>query len=128
MKKIIQISIVTVVVTLFLSCSENDDPKFSVSPELSPFVESFYAEAQSRNVSIPKNLVAELKSTQAITDYNRTEGQNYLYFSTGIYEHRINNGMEPEIEKDVYIALSKLLLKRNISWANKEQFLNEAFQ
>ena len=45
------------------SCSD-DETSYSVTPELSTYVDAFYSEGAARGVNLPKtNLVAELKSS-----------------------------------------------------------------
>src|SRR5690349_6756173 len=95
-----------------LACKEENEIRYSVTPELAPYVETFYAETAERGVTIPKNLVAELKSAQGITSGQTIEGQNYLYFNPVIFAEHKRLGMENQIEAYVVARMAAIFLHK----------------
>lgn len=104
--------IVTVLTVFVISCTEENEIRYSVDPALSTYVETFYAEAAERGVTIPKNLVATLSANvQGISKADIDMEQNRLIFN----EVLISTMPTSLVEAHVYYRLGGLFLKKNIS-------------
>jgi hypothetical protein len=110
-----------------MSCEENE-VTYAVSPELSGYVDAFYSEAEARNVTLPKNLIADLSTTvQAYTKEGTDKGQNTLYYNSLIFQGQKDAGLEAEIEKTTFMAMGRLFMKKNVEWESRDQYLNAVF-
>jgi Tfp pilus assembly protein PilP len=120
-------AILLIMVVVLAGCQDESETQYSVNPDLSPYVEQFYASAAQNGVIIPKNLVADFGITQAITQ-ERTQGaQNTFLYDRALFEYQKTNGLESEIEKNVFVGLGRLLLKKNVVWENKDQYIIDLF-
>jgi hypothetical protein len=92
------------------SCSD-DETTYSVSPELSSYVNAFYSEASLRSKSLPKdNLIVQIGQAHAITDISRDGDQMILTFDKEFFE----NYSSEQIEALLFHELGKLVLKREV--------------
>jgi hypothetical protein len=125
MKKITLI--LTLISVVAMSCEENE-VSYYVAPELAPYVDAFYSEASARNVTIPKNLIADLSTTvQAYTKEGTDKGQNTLYYNSLIFQGQKDAGLEAEIEKTTFMAMGRLFMKKNVEWENRDKYLSAIF-
>lgn len=109
----------------FASCNEENETIYSVDPALESYVSAFYTEAAERGVTIPRNLIAELKAIQGISHAQTDYEQNKLYFNDTMFANFKAAGVEPLIEAHVFYRLGGLLLHREIS--EDLSFMNPAF-
>lgn len=106
MKKVLMFVAALIVLA---SCSEENDVVYSVDPALALYVDAFYQDAAAEGINLPKNLVAELKSTQAVTNFYKQHDQNYLQYNSQL----ITTASDEDKMKNVYHALGGLMLKKN---------------
>lgn len=94
-----------------LSACNDDEPVYSVTPELQPYVTTFFTEAEARGKSLPQvNLIAELGHCQAVVDMSKDDEQWILRLDPDFYEYYT----EGQIEAIVFHELAKALLQRPI--------------
>lgn len=93
------------------ACQEENSTIYSVDPALSPYVDTFYAEAAERGVIPPRNLIAEFKGIQAGVEVDMRGDQNYLFVHPTTFE-RMGAGA---LEVQIYSRLGGLFLKRSTS-------------
>lgn len=117
--------LLTACILFLASCQEDNETIYSVDHNLKPYVSTFYDEAAERGVTIPQNLIAELKGGQAISGVDTRHEQNYLYFDPATFATYYNENREPQIEAHVYYRLGQLFLKKDIS--EGESFMNPDF-
>jgi hypothetical protein len=97
--------------SFFFSCSEDNNVQFTITPELTSYVDAFYSEASLRNVNPPKNnLIAQIGQCQAITDLSKDDEQWILTFDKEHFE----NYSSAKIEAIVFHELGKIILGREI--------------
>lgn len=115
MKYLIAITLVTVL----LSCSDEDPTVYNVQPGISSYVDSFYAEAQARGKVLPKNnLIVTLDSQcQAITAIERNGDQWYLKFDKEAFES-MSGHPNNLIEAMLFHELGKIVLNRELTSSN----------
>lgn len=119
---------IAILLTLItISCHDND-VKYSVDPQLEPYVDIFIAEAQERGVTIPKNnLIAELTDykAQAIVNATRDMDQKILYVHKGIFDYATSTGRT--IEYDIFNGLGELFIPNKVVMTQyeREAFFND---
>jgi len=94
---------------LLTACSDNGTI-YSVSPELSTYVDAFYSEAALRGVNPPKNFIVKLGQCQAITDISLDGEQYILTFDKAWFEAYNSE----QIEAIIFHELGKIVLGREI--------------
>jgi hypothetical protein len=111
MKTLRNILLLLAFVSVFTACSE-DVTTYQVDAELQSYVDSFYTEASSRGVTLPKNnLIVKLSPTvQAYTKVDAGDGQRAVYFNETAYGY-LTDFM---IESEMYKALAAALLNKNL--------------
>lgn len=131
MKKHIVVFYLFLISNLFLtsSCSE-DDVRYSVSPELETYVNTFIAEAQERGVTIPKNnLIAELTDFKAQSVANATTDgdQRYLYVHKGLFDYGTATGNTTLVEYSIFNELGGIFVKNKVVMPQyeREEFFNQ---
>jgi hypothetical protein len=81
-----KLSIIFALVILF-ACSEDREIQYTVNPALTAYVDEFYSAAQARNVTIPKNLIAEIQpGAQSLINVSKDGDQRTLYVTTGFLD------------------------------------------
>jgi hypothetical protein len=104
---------ITILITLALalaSCSD-DDTQFTVTPELKPVIDSFFAEAAARGKDLPKvNLIAQLGQVQAVIDVSKDGDQWVLTLDQDFYNYYTAG----QLEAIIFHELGKIVLKREI--------------
>lgn len=103
------------------ACQEDNETIYAVDPQIGPFVETFYAEASERGITVPKNLVAEFKDIQGISETQVNQGQNHLY----IKELLFNTIDDRQVEAHIYYRLGAMLLRKENS--DGISFMNPAY-
>lgn len=108
-------SILILVAVVAFSCSD-DEPTHSVSPELSTYVDSFYAEASLRGKELPKqNLIASLNSgCQSIIEISKDGDQWVLKFDKEMFEAMSGNPNN-KVESMIFHELGRIVLKRELT-------------
>lgn len=102
--------VILILLVVLCACSHNDTV-YSVSPELEPYVTSFYNEASLRGKDIPKiNLIAELGQCQAVIDVSKDGNQWMLKLDPDFYQYYTKG----QIEAIIFHELGKIILKREI--------------
>jgi hypothetical protein len=96
---------------VLVSCTENDTV-YTVSPELSPYVDAFYSDASAAGIDVPKNLIADLKVTQSTMKAETTNGQNYFYLNTNSFNSYSQD--QEWLASRVYAGLGRLLLHKTV--------------
>lgn len=105
------------VLLAFVSCSEDDDTQYVVSPELETYVNTFISEAQERGVTIPQNnLIARLTTfeAQAVANGTWKGDQKYLFVHEGIFKYSTETGKTKMVEVCIFNALGELFVKNNV--------------
>lgn len=108
---------ILLIVPLALACTD-DEPVYTVTPELSGYVNTFYTEAQSRGKELPQeNLIASLKSdNQAITEIKKDGDQWVLTFDKEAFDVMTAQGNPYNIiESYLFHELGRVVLKRELS-------------
>jgi hypothetical protein len=104
-------------ITLLLLCAltacEDNETSYSVSPELTPYIDEFYNQAEAHGKSLPKNnLIAGLNSScQSITQISKDDEQWTLEFDKEIFQGMPQNN----IEAYIFHELGRIVLKRELS-------------
>lgn len=94
-----------------LTSCEDNETRYSVTPELQQYVESFYTEGQQRGKDLPKtNLIINLSNCQAITEITKDGDQWVLNFNTGFMDYYSDN----QIEATIFHELGKIVLNKGI--------------
>jgi hypothetical protein len=94
---------------------DSDEPNYSVSAELQPYVDSFFAEAEARDKDIPQNnLHAYLDpGCQSVLIMERDGDQWIMKFNKGMFEYyATSEATQHHIEALVFHELGKTLLQR----------------
>lgn len=113
--------IVTVVTfVLIISCDEANETIYRVDPQLSSYVSIFYEQAAARGVIVDKNLIAEVKHIQGISQADNIMGQNYIRFNPEMLTLDAK-----QIEAHVYYRMAQVFFHINIS--DGVSFANPAF-
>lgn len=104
--------------TVFAFACDNEDTVFSVDPELSEYVDSFFQEATDRGKSIARtNLTVSLRDIEDTTelgvDYSNN-GQRYIYFNQQVFNSLNSAGDKIAIEYELYKRLSVNYLDKSI--------------
>lgn len=138
-------NLIYLVIPILIACSD-DEPVYTVTPELSDYVNSFYTEAQNRGMELPKeNLIIELKSDcQAITQINTTDQQVLSFDKEAFVAMTAQGNPNNIIESYLFHELGRVVLKRSLttgasimnpnikvngfSDADKESLYDELFQ
>lgn len=129
-----------------MACSD-DTTTYSVSPELSTYVNSFFSEGELRGKNLPKqNLIATVDSgCQSITAISKDGEQWILKFDKEIFESMEAQGNpNNKIESFIFHELGRIVLKRELATGNsimngfvkvngypdsqREELLDELFQ
>lgn len=99
-----------------ISCSDENETTYSVTPELSTYVDSFFAEASLRGKDLPKqNLIASLNSgCQAITEISKDDEQWVLKFDKEMFEAMAGNPNN-KVESMIFHELGRIILKRELT-------------
>lgn len=108
---------VTILLTVFLSCSSEDETLYNVDAPLTPYVDAFYSEASSRGANLEKsNLIVSMESQlQAITVIQKNGDQWHLKFDKEIFEEMERQGNPLWIiESYLYHELGKIILERDV--------------
>jgi hypothetical protein len=106
-------SFITLLFLCALTACEDNETAYSVSPELTPYVDEFYNQAETHGKSLPKNnLIANLNSScQSITQISKDDEQWTLEFDKEIFQ-----GMpQTNIEAYIFHELGRIVLKRELS-------------
>lgn len=105
MKHVILILLVTL-----CACSD-DEPVYSVTPELEPYVTSFFTEAAARGKDLPQtNLIVQLGQCQAVIDVAKDGDQWIVTLDPDFYQHYT----EGQIEAIIFHELAKIILMRPV--------------
>ena len=103
------------------SCSDDNDTMFSVTPELSTYVESFYTEAALRGVNPPKtNLVAKIDTNcQSSIQISKDDEQWIMTMDKEIFDSMTAAGNpNNKIESMIFHELGRIILNRELSSGN----------
>ena len=113
------------------ACQDENEVRYSVDPQLQPYVDTFYNEAAERGVVIPKNLVAELNEVvQGISTAEIDNGQYYLHFNATMFDGFKAAGVESQIEANIYGKLAEVFRKKSFMTkvaTDKESYFDEVF-
>jgi hypothetical protein len=99
---------------VLVACSEND-PVFSINPDLVPYVDEFYSDASSASVDVPKILIADIQTCQSIYVADSSPAQAKLLIDHTSFYNMKNRGQEDLIKIYVYTGLGRALLRKNIN-------------
>jgi hypothetical protein len=104
--------------TVFTFACEDNDTVFSVDPELSEYVDSFFQEASDRRSEIQKtNLTVTLEDIEDTTalgiDYSNN-GQRYIHFNRQVFNRLNSAGDKITIEYELYKRLSVRYLDKSL--------------
>lgn len=115
MKYLIALTLITVL----LSCSDKEQTIYNVQPDISSYVDSFYAEAQLRGKILPKDnlIVTVVSECQAITAIERNGDQWYLKFDKESFES-MSGHANNLIEATLFHELGKIVLNRELTSGN----------
>lgn len=104
------------ITVLCVSCSDDNEATYSVQPELSTYVDSFFAEAELRGKNLPQNnLIASLNSgCQAITEISKDGEQWVLKFDKEMFEAMAGNPNN-KVESMIFHELGRIVLKRELT-------------
>jgi hypothetical protein len=103
-----------VALIVLASCTENE-PVFSINPELVPYVDAFYSDASSASVDVPKNLIADIQTCQSIVVVDSSPGEAKLLIDHASFYNMKHKGQEDLIKVYVYTGLGRALLRKNIN-------------
>lgn len=110
----------SVLLTVFLAaCSDEDPTVYNVQPDISVYVDSFYAEAQTRGKVLTKDnlIVTVVSECQAITVIEKKGDQWYLKFDKEAFGYMAGHPNNL-IEAMLFHELGKIVLNRELTSGN----------